>query len=113
MAGFFWRKRFVEGSCFVGVQVVQNNPNHFGVRVAFNDVPHGVSKIDFGAALHDQHIPPAPLRFADHHQIAHAVALVFSILTSGAPGCGGMGSRTANQLLLGFRRSRRPGVMGS
>ena len=107
-AGFFWRKRFVEGGCFVGVQVVQNNPNHFGVRVAFNDVPHGVSKIDFGAALHDQHIPPAPLRFADHHQIAHAVTLVLGVLTrrlarlGRGPRLGGLGIAAAFYVVVGI-----------
>ncbi len=31
--GFFWLKRFVEGDYFVGVQVIENDPNHFGLRV--------------------------------------------------------------------------------
>ena len=44
----------------MGVQVgPTEQPESLRIRVAFNDVPHGVSKIDFGAALHDQHIPPA------------------------------------------------------
>jgi hypothetical protein len=60
-------------------------------------------EFDLGAPLHDQHIAPTPLRFADHHQIAHAVALVLGVLTGRRTRLGRHGfAHFANQLLRAF-----------
>ena len=63
------------------IQVVEYDANDLGVGIGGDDVPHAVREFDLGAPFHDQDIAPAPLGFADHHQIAHAVALILGVLT--------------------------------
>lgn len=62
------------------VQVVDHQANGRRFRITLDDVLHHVGEIDLGSTLGEQHLSPTSLRFADHHHVANAIALIFRVI---------------------------------
>ena len=79
--GFCRRKGLIERSRFVGVEIVQDDPNHLRLRVAFIDQPFQlVGEVLHRALSGHFHVPPARLRLTAEEDIPRAIALVFIII---------------------------------
>ena len=71
----------------MGVQVVQNQPNHRDIGICVIHQPaHLVGKVLHGATLCYRHVAPAPAGLASQEQVARARPLVFVVLTPRPPG---------------------------
>ena len=54
------RERLVKGRHAVSVQVVEDDPDHWSIRVGdIHQPPHLVSEVLHGTLLGDGHVPPA------------------------------------------------------
>src|SRR5262249_1316805 len=83
---FFRREGFVKRSWSVCVEVVENDPDHHGVRIALIDQPlHLLREVLLGSAFGYFHVSPARLRLDKHEEITRAFAFVFIIVTLKAP----------------------------
>ena len=105
---------FVEGSWFVGVEVVQHHPDLLGRWVSFiGQPPHLLSEVHHGTTFGHCHMPPARQGLAQHEQVSGAIALVLVIVS--LPSCRlGRGSETSFPPATAWRsrRNRPPGALG-
>src|ERR1019366_1737851 len=110
------RKRFVQRSRLVRVQVVLHQHNLIGVGVAHIDqILDRLSIIHTGAAFGHFHVTLASERFEHHEHIRRAVALVFIIGRRQTPrSSGNRRARFLDQLLAGFveTNQRTLGIVG-
>ena len=87
-------KCFVERAELVGVEVVQYQPDHLGIRVGLvHQPPHLVREVHGSAALGHLHMSPATLRLADHEQVPGPVSLVLGVIAC-HPSGGSLDGRT-------------------
>ena len=87
-------KCFVERAELVGVEVVQYQPDHLGIRVGLvHQPPHLVREVHGSAALGHLHMSPSTLRLADHEQVPGPVSLVLGVIAC-HPSGGSLDGRT-------------------
>src|ERR671926_837939 len=109
-------KGFIERGGFVGVEVVQHDPNPLRFRIPDIDQPaHVLGKVQHRALCSDSNMPPASLRFTEQKEVARPVTLVFIVIAGRRARFGGQrhpGLR--NQLLTGFSKVdlRARGIIG-
>ena len=105
---------FVEGSWFVGVEVVQHHPDLLGRWVSFiGQPPHLLSEVHHGTTFGHCHMPPARQGLAQHEQVSGAIALVLVIVS--LPSCRlGRDRRPLFPPATAWRsrRNRPPGALG-
>src|SRR4051812_33278967 len=88
----------------MGVEIIQDDPNPFGVGIAFIDQPfHVVRKVVHRALLRHRNMPPTRLRFTKQKEITGAVPFVFILIAFHLARPGRYG-RTGflNQLFIGL-----------
>lgn len=86
--GFRCRKRLIERGGRMGVQIVQHDADHVGVRkMHINEGLHLIREIVVCPTFRYGNVAPALARLETHKQVAGARALVLVIFTCGAARC--------------------------
>ncbi len=89
----------------VGVQVVQDDPDHGGVGIGYiHQSPHLVGEVLYGAPFGHGHMAPARQRLTEQKEVAGASAAVLIVLASGA-------SRLGRQRLPHIRQQLSGGLI--
>ncbi len=71
------REGLVQGSWTMGVQIIQDNPHHLGIRVGLVHQPtHLMGEVLPGPALGDGHVPPTPQRLTGQEQAPMPLTLL-------------------------------------
>src|SRR5262245_16422504 len=113
---FLRGKGFIERGWLMGVEIVQDDPDHLRPRIALINQPlHLVSKIHFRAVRRHRDLPPARLGFTEHKQVASPFALISIIRAARVPSLHGQGSTdVGQQLFAGFVKVdlRALGIIG-
>jgi hypothetical protein len=65
----------------VGRKIVQNDPDHIGLRVMeVDEIAHAFGKVLCGALFRDLDPPPGPMRIEKDKKIDRSVASIFAII---------------------------------
>ena len=108
------REGLVQGRHSVGVQVVQDHPDHWDLRVGFIHQPaHLLGEVLHRAPFSNRHLPPTRQRLAGQEPVAGALPPVLVVLPQRTPRLGRAaraGSRPATGLRS--RQSRPPAALG-
>ena len=82
-------KCLVERAQLVGVEIVQHQPDHCGVRIGLVHQPfHPVREVHGSPALGHLDVPPPTLRFTEHEQVPGPVSLVLGVIALHPSGLG-------------------------
>ena len=74
--------RFIQKAGFVGIQIVQNQPDRSHVRVRLIYQPsHLLSEVHRSSSLGNFQVSPSVFGFAEHEQITRSIALVLVVIT--------------------------------
>src|SRR5436309_8474038 len=77
---FFRREPLIERGRPVRVQVVHHNPHPLGLRESNVHQPfHLLREVGHRSLLSNLNVPPSTLRFTEHKQVTHALALILII----------------------------------
>ena len=105
------RKRFVERAGLVGVEIVQDQPDHCGLRICLVNQPlHLMREVHGSPAPGHLDVPPPTLRFTEHEQIPGPVSLVLSVIALHPSGGGLNGRPHIPEQLLGWTLRNSSGV---
>src|SRR5215216_6598457 len=89
---FLWLECLVERSRSVGVEVIQNHPYLFCLRIVIaGQLPHLLGEIYRCAPFPEIDVAPRSLRLEEHEEVAHPSALVLVVVAFGTPWPGGDG----------------------
>src|ERR671918_1576503 len=109
-------KGLIQGSRAMGVQVVQDYPDHLSFRIGFiHQPPHLLGEVLHRALFGHLQVPPALLRLEEQKQVAAAVTLVLVIVPLPLARPGGQAHPGFGyQLLVGLVEADLgpPGVVG-
>ena len=97
-SGLSRREGFVQGRHAVGVQIVQDDPDHGGVGIGCVHQPaHLVGEVLHGAAFGDGDVAPASPGFAEQEEVAGAAPAVLVVPVSTGQALASGSSRLGGQ----------------
>ena len=96
-------------SPLVGVEIVQHQPDHGGLRIRFHQPLHLLSEVHRSVAPGHLDMSPSALRFTEHEQVPGPVSLVLGVKTFHPSGGSLDGRPHIIRQLLGTLVNKSPG----